>query len=342
MAGRILYIAPTRGAAHRVMIVAACLAAAAAGIALSRLGSDAQPMPPTRPAAASAPRVIAVATPAVARVAPAASASATAVVVCPLQSLSLASAMPQGGTAAKTVCMGSTLVQQTGDVRSYLVGAGDADGWTLRVDMVERRLFAAALQARDGRRYACESAQCAGSATLTQANAAQTLSLRGLRLVMRSPAGSSATAATAEAGAFTLSAELRVPADDQVPGLACIGPSVSIATAGGAGRNFCGQGGAGVEIGGDGIQTYRFQDLEGRSLAVAVDAGQRVVGVELEPYSCKGAACAGASTTSAEPDNPLAERSFYFGRTALFDGGTSGNARPGLVLNGTLLLPSQQ
>lgn len=238
---------------------------------------------------------------------------------------------PPGGGAPATVCFAAAQVQQNGDVRSYRFGAGDAQGWTLRIDTVAQGLHRAELQARDGRRHGCEAPRCdvAGLSIERRGSAAPgRLRLEGLRL---------AAAAPAAVGEATLDGSLRLPPDDALPGLACIGPALTMRAPDGASGRFCGQGGAGVEIADDGGRHYRFQDYEGRTLLVHVDASQQVVGVAWGGAACRGPGCLGASTTSARPGDDLAERSFFFGRTALLDGG----GRPMLILDGSLVLPGQ-
>lgn len=334
--GRILHIAPARpgGAARRVKLAAAVLlAATCAGIALvARLGHEVpgaarQPAPAAgapalEPALVAAPATAGQAVPA--REAPAAPAPAA----CPLQSLQLA----LGRAAARTVCMDATGVQQNGSVRTFAIRAGDAEGWTLRIDMAERAVLAVSLSARDGRAYGCEAPRCTGQVSVSAASPGGPgrIALRDLRL-----------ASATVPGEATVNASLRVPPDEHVPGLACTGPSVTVSAASGALLRFCGQGGAGVEIADDGQRIYRFQDHEGRTLSIALDAAQRVAAVTWDGHACRGTACSGASTSSAEPGNDLAERSFFFGRTALFEVGTGARPRAMLVLDGTLVMPAQ-
>lgn len=340
--GRILHVAPARpgGLAHWVKVAAAVLAAAAAGVGVVRLGDptpDPIPQAPA-PATATAPAPAVPAAP-VAVAAPVV-AEATTAPACPIQSLQLA----LDGQPARTVCMDATLLQQSGSVRSYVVRAGDADGWNLQVDLVERAVHSVVLRARDGRSYQCAGSGCAGRAVVrgTSPGGVGTLALQNLRLA---PARSAAAAATAGAGLAVIHASLRVPSDDQVPGLACTGPSATLSAANGTLHRFCGQGGAGVELADDGQRTYRFHDHEGRMLVIALDAQQRVMGVAWEGHACRGEACRGVSTSSVDPDDALAERSFHFGRTELVRGTGDPRAdRPPettIVLDGTLVMPEQ-
>ena len=52
---------------------------------------------------------------------------------------------PANGAPPQVVCMDVTRIQQSGSVRSYTVQPGDGQGWTLRLDLVERRLVYAML-----------------------------------------------------------------------------------------------------------------------------------------------------------------------------------------------------
>ncbi|MDT7838411.1 hypothetical protein [Aquabacterium sp. OR-4] len=295
--------------------------------------------------ASAAPRppgpgaVVAAALPAPPALAVAVPAAAAAADACPLQSMQLSF----GQQAGRRVCMGSTVLQQSGSVRSYLVQAGDAEGWRLRIDLVERRVHAVSLSARDGRAYGCAAPDCPGGVVVSQAaGGAGQLTLRQWPLA---PAATARAPVDGAAPAVQLDASLRLPSDEQVPGLACTGPSLSLRSADGAVRRFCGQGGAGVEITDQGLRQYRFHDHEGRTLMVAVNADQRVVAVAWQGLACQGNACSGASTAAAEAGNDLAERSFFFGRTALFDtqaprqAGTA--AVPALIVDGTLVMPAQ-
>ena len=246
--------------------------------------------------------------------------------------------------------MDHTRVQQNGSVRSYIVNAGSADGWALQIDMADRQLLRASLSSRDGREFTCETSTCQGQATLGRATVGSAASLRllRLRLLRTSAPDSRAPVAGAEplSGSLIIQASLRIPAEDQLPGLACTGPSVAISSADGSVHRFCGQGGSGIELADDGQRHYRFQDHEGRTLAIAIDKAERVVGVSMDQHACIGSACTGASSSSAEPGNDLAERSFFFGRTPLFEGGRAGSQGatrpPARLLEGTIVMPAQQ
>lgn len=306
-----------------LLLAAAALAAALAGWA-------AWQQPAAQPVPAPAPQPASAAVPTVA-VGPAASQVAIAPPRCALQSLALT---PAGGEPA-TVCMDATRVHQTGSVRRYEIGAADADGWTLAVDTVQRRATRVTLQARDGRRYACETSRCAAAVQVDEraSGQARALVLSGLRLatVGATPAGT--------APELRLDARLAIPPEDSLPGLACSEAGVTMQAADGSAQRFCGQGGSGVELADDGQRRYRFEDHEGRTLRIDVDAAERVTAVDWAGHGCRGAACSGAATQSAEPANALAQRRFSFGRTPLYAG--AGSTRPTLVLDGTLVMPGQ-
>jgi len=329
-------------AAQRLKLAAALLLAAAIGVLLTRgWGDRPAAVLPARPAAAAEVTVVApVPLLAASSAGQAMTAEAAAPAVCALQSLQLA--LDQA--PAFTVCLDNTQLQQNGSVRSYLLRAGDAQGWSLRVDMAERALLGVLLRARDGRAYSCAAPHCAGQVSVTAAPAGGDgqLSLRELRLAAAPRSGA---ASAGGAGVAALNASLRLPSDEQVPGLACTGPSISISAAHAAAAKFCGQAGAGVEIADNGQRRYRFQDHEGRTLLIAVDGGQRVVGVSWEGHGCRDDGCRGARTSSADPANDLAERSFFFGRTVLPDQAAAAGAgaalRPALVLDGSLVMPAQ-
>lgn len=340
--GRILHIEPARrgGAARGLAVATAMLLAAAVGVGLTHLGDETAPAslgaaprpnataPETKPAQRDRTAVATTEPP------------SPAMALCPLQSLRLS----LGRAPAHTVCMDATVLQQSGSVRSLVVRAADAEGWALRVDVVERSVRSVVLEARDGRSFGCEAPGCPVAAAIVsqRTGGPGTLALSDLRLVRTMPTGGQAGSVPNE---VIVNARLRVPTDEQVPGLACSGPSATLQAADGSLRRFCGQGGAGVEIGDDGHRHYRFNDHEGRTLAIAVDTEQRVVGVAWEGQSCRADGCRGVRTSTADPSNDLAERTFYFGRTALFDqtaaGETTGTPRPALVIDGTLVMPAQ-
>lgn len=349
------------GAAHWVMVGGAVLVAAVIGIGLARglAGPAASEAPavrqaPAAPAAKPAPAKPPPALPARTVLVDAAPAAAEAAppVDCraPMQALTLA----LGPGAPLTVCAGATQVRQMGSMRSYLAQDGGRQ-WVLQVDTAGGEVIKVALQGRDGRAYACEGSDCAGvtlgrhDARGTRQVTLRSVALRagGATAEVGAEAGSSAeasgpTASTGAAGAARamVSARLAVGADDHLPGLACTGPSVAISAPDGASQKFCGQGGAGFDIADDGTRTYQFQDFEGRTLAIRLDAQHVITRVSYGSHACEGAACAGATMSAAEPDNDAAERSFFFGRTTLFDAGGS-STRAGLQLNGSLVLQGQ-
>lgn len=353
------------GAAHWAMVAAAVLVAAVIGIGLARglAGPPATEAPaagqaPAAPAAKPAPTKPPPVLPARTVLVDAAPADAEAALVdcrAPMQALTLA----LGPGAPLTVCAGATQVRQMGSMRSYLAQDGGRQ-WVLQVDTAGGEVLRVALQGRDGRAYACEGSDCAGvtlgrhDARGTRQVTLRSVALRagGVTAEIGAEAASSAeargpTASTGTAGAGTadaaramVSARLAVGADDQLPGLACTGPTVAISAPDGASQKFCGQGGAGFDIADDGTRTYQFQDFEGRTLAVKLDAQHVITRVSYGPYACEGTACTGASMSAAEPDNDAAERSFFFGRTTLFEAGGS-SKRAGLQLNGSLVLQGQ-
>ena len=77
-------------------------------------------------------------------------------------------------------------------------------------------------------------------------------------------------------------------------------------------------------------------------MTVAIAPDQRVSSVQFGAYACRGSACGGASTSSAQPGNDMAERSFYFGRTPLADAAGPARSTPALIVDGTLVMPAQE
>lgn len=338
---RLIHIQSARpsGAVHWTRVAAVMLAAALMGGGLAAWlapGRDA----PLRPEAFASASPARAAEPlrAVSSTGAAAAAAqpATDAVSCPIQSVRIAVA----GAPPQVVCVGTTRVRQLGSVRTYEVQAGGVEGWVLQVDVAGGELVKAGLAARDGRRYTCEAAQCSGlSLGRHDTRGVRSVTLEGLVMARAAAAADPAdsTAQTAQ-----VSGRLSVPSDDQVPGLACTGPSVSISAPDGSMQKFCGQGGAGFEVADDGSRHYRFQDHEGQTLTVSVAPDQRVSSVQFGAFACRGSACGGASTNTAQPGNDMAERSFYFGRTPLGDATAPARSTPALIVDGTLVMPAQE
>jgi hypothetical protein len=250
---------------------------------------------------------------------------------CPLQTLEVA----LGSQPARPACVDTTRISQTGNVRSYLAAGSGHAAWALRVEVAGGSLMRVTLRAGDGAVYACEGEACRGLQWAHQGTRGlRSLQLDAVKLVQ---------VGSAPAAEAAVSGRLDIPSDDAFTAPACDGAAVSLHAPDGSAQRFCGQGGAGVELTDAGFYTYRFEDAEGRSLAISVDAEQRVSEVRYGPWSCRGTACSGATASSVAPGREWAERSFHFGRTPLFGGGAGPDGRalaPALFIEGSLMLPA--
>jgi hypothetical protein len=216
----------------------------------------------------------------------------------------------------RKACVGTLDVTQNGSVRSYRVTTIDEPRQTLRIDAAGTMVIAAQLGD-----FECREAACMGISISRH-------DVQGIRTITLSSAilkhGADAT---------TIDGKLRTLPEEQV--MPCEGQGVSVVTSDSSTSSFCPQGGAGFEIGNDGARTYRFTNLDGESILVAVDDAERVKRVTYEGEStlaCTGAAC---SVRISAPDSAGA-RTFTFGGTTVIDT-TSGQRNA--VLNGTLVLP---
>ena len=250
---------------------------------------------------------------------------------CPLQRLEVAAA----GQPAVVACVDATRLSQTGNVRSYLAAGSGHAAWALKVDVAAGRLLAVRLREGSGAEYACEAEACQGLQWSGQGGrGGRSLQLERVAL---------ARAGTSGQPEVNLTGRLEIPAEDAFSAPGCDGPAVMLRSPDGRAHRFCGQGGAGVELTDAGGFTYRFEDAEGQTLAVSVDADQRVAEVRYGPWACRAAACTGATASSVAPGGEWSGRSFLFGHTPLFGSADAADARaavPQLVLDGSLALPS--
>jgi len=236
-------------------------------------------------------------------------------------------------------CVSGTRVSQSGDVRSYLVSAEDADGWTLRVARGGGMILEATLSSPSRGVFRCASdhgRRCAGILVSERdALGARVLSLRGVRFQARTAAG----AEDAKADSLFVDGTLSIPADESDPVLACAGATVQVVHADRRRFAFCPAGGAGVALSDDGTRRiYTLRDLEGESLLIGLDGAGRVDGVTYGDIGCAGSACGGVATQRERPDPQTGEstRSFRFDGTALW---RAGEGAPAATLQGTAQAP---
>jgi hypothetical protein len=210
---------------------------------------------------------------------------------------------------------------QNGSVRSYRVASLEAPNRWLRIDAVGTRVLSAAFGGLDTRDFRCSETQCSGIAIGPR-------DVQGARIISLNQ--------TYGDGAVLVSGQLRTVPEEQLAGLACTDQGVSITTSDSSSVSFCPKGGAGFEMSGDGVKTYRFSNLDGESIRVAVDRAEQVTRVEYSGEStlaCRPPSC-GAIHIS--PPNGSGERTFTFAGTTLIE---TNQADRSAVMSGTLVLP---
>lgn len=243
-----------------------------------------------------------------------------------------------GSADAESACVSRTQVHQNGSVRSFEVQGEDQLGWTLKVAVAGNRVMSVHAHNNAGGAFHCGGGNTespCGAVSLSRVDR------RGERRLVLSEQMLAPDVAAATAP-LRISARLLVPADDQIAGLACDGPSVFLGSADGARQKFCAHGGAGIEFADDGKLNVQFHNHEGEALAIALSADGALERVEFGAYACAGQSCSGASASVAAGDDPLAERQFYFGRTVLTRAGATRDRPDTLTLDGNLTLAAQQ
>jgi hypothetical protein len=223
-----------------------------------------------------------------------------------------------------SVCVGATSTLQNGGVRVYRVESLSGPGYTLRIEAAGSSILSAALGIDGEKVFRCDRKACAGlEIGRHDVESVRVISLNQVAL------------ANTRDERVTVSGRLQTMPEDQVPGLACTGQGVSIITSDSSSMTFCPKGGAGFEIGNDGNRTYRFTNLDGASLLVAVDQDHRARRVEYQgdvALICSSSTC-GVQISAA---NSAGERTFTFAGTTLLEVSTG---QSNAVLNGTLLVP---
>jgi|GEM_PF-3172356 len=229
---------------------------------------------------------------------------------------------------SQIACGGPLDTMQNGSVRTYRVEMhGESARW-LRIDAIGTRVLSVALGGTSARApdFRCKESSCSGvSISRHDAQGVRTISLSNLRL---RPAHSGDDA--------WVSGEIRTHPEDQVAGASCPDQGLSIVTSDGSVSAFCPNGGAGFELGDDGNRTYRFTNLDGASILVALDEAQRVQQVRYEgddTLACRGSTCGHVGVSAADAKGP---RTFTFAGTTLIE---SSAGEHNAVLNGTLVVP---
>ncbi|MEY2687273.1 MAG: hypothetical protein RL375_1471 [Pseudomonadota bacterium] len=242
-----------------------------------------------------------------------------------------------GSAEAVNACVSRTQVHQNGSVRSFEVQAEDQLGWSLKVAFAGKRVMSVHAHNSAGDSFHCGGGDADKACAAVSLGRADRRGERQLQLSDQLLAGK-----LANAEPLRVSARLVVPADDQVAGLACDGPSVFLGGADGARQKFCAHGGAGIEFTDDGKLRVQFHNHEGEALSIALGVEGSLERVEFGPYACAGQACNGASASVAVADDPLAERQFFFGHTVLTRTGGERDRPDTLTVDGNLVLAAQQ
>ncbi len=225
----------------------------------------------------------------------------------------------------EAVCVGATTSEQDGSIRTYRVESdGGAPRW-LRIEAAGNLVLSAALGSGDRLELECREKECSGiSIGRRDVQGVRVISLREVALTDSAKASA------------RVSAQLRTAPEDHLFALSCGSQGVSISTSDSSSIAFCPRGGAGFEIGGDGRKSYRFLNLDGESLRVAVDEREEVQKIEFHgdtTLSCAAGGCVGARISG---ENAAGERTFTFAGTTLTE---ISKADTSAVLNGTLILP---
>jgi hypothetical protein len=202
----------------------------------------------------------------------------------------------------------------------------------LRIEAVGATVLSAALGTGVAADFQCRQEDCKSiSIGKRDARGVRVIALNNTALARTSAGGT-----TSAAGSATLTGKLLTVPEESLAG-ACAEQGVSIVASDGSSAPFCPKGGAGFEIAEDGSKVYRFMNLDGESILIAVDQRHRVQSVEYRgdtSVSCSAVACGGVYSSAASANG---ERTFTFVGTTLAD---AANERIDAVLNGTLIVPS--
>ncbi|MBS0448285.1 MAG: hypothetical protein JSR59_20350 [Proteobacteria bacterium] len=188
---------------------------------------------------------------------------------CPHESLELSSADQH-----EIACIGPMTATQSGSLRRYRAAAEGLSRWSLELDTAQGRVTAARIVDAGGLRFMCRP--CSGMA-LTRPDAHGRYRIEIADAMLQG-----------DAAAWRLHASLQAP-----PGAACRTTSLAVVEQDGALIDFCADGGAGFELADDGTKRYRFDDLAGQTLTVAVDAEGAVREARLGDLACRAAGCSG-------------------------------------------------
>ncbi len=232
--------------------------------------------------------------------------------------------------AVERHCIAATRAVQTGSVRRYELAAEGVSNWSLSLDTVSGQVTAARLRSGQQNRATCAAPACAGFA-IGRPDAHGVRRLQITDAVLQG--------AGADKRGVRLNASLTIPPDSQSLALACRVPSVTIVENDGALTEFCPVGGMGFEVDDAGRYRYVFRTLEDQRLTVLLDAGGSLVAVSFGRFTCRAAACAGASSASADlPGVEEHPRRFDFSGVNLVH-----RDRPDAkaTLNGQFLMPGQ-
>lgn len=294
---------------RRIVPIAALLAIATLGWFLLRPASN----EPTRAVRADAPA------PAPARLLPAApvsTAPSSSAQTCDGPKLDFVFA-----GARESPCIGPLSTIQNGSVRTYRVDTRNSTFQSLRIDAIGTRVLRVAVGD-----FLCKESSCKGVSIGRH-------DVHGIRVIRLQEAP--LTSADSNES-LLVSGELRTRPENEVAAASCPGQGVSVVTSDSSTSWFCPNGGAGFELGDDSVKTYRFTNLDGVSILVALDDQQRLKQVRWEgdeTLACRSGDCGGMRVSAPGADG---ERKFTFAGTTLIE--TSSGQR-NAVLNGTLIVP---
>jgi hypothetical protein len=206
----------------------------------------------------------------------------------------------------------------TGSLRRDQIDSLLGDGRWLRVDSVGRRVVA--VQAGEGAAtYGCNGSACRG-VSITERD------LQGVRRLVVADLHLNAEAGAAAGLQVNGSVEIVGRVEDDP---ACAGQSLMLSRGDGVVSGFCPQDGTSRSVEDDGSTRHVYADLEGRAIAVRVDAQGGLLGIASGDAGCAASECAGAEVSRTDAQG---------GRILQLRGTMLQGASGWILLDGMLLL----
>ncbi|MBS0448286.1 MAG: hypothetical protein JSR59_20355 [Proteobacteria bacterium] len=207
----------------------------------------------------------------------------------------------------------------SGSRRRYRIDGYGSVMHRVRIESVGQKVQSATATS-DGAIYACRAEGCRGI-SIGPAD------LQGVRRLVFDRAVLNAATAGAD---LVLNGTVEVAVQTQRDEAVCAGQRLSIARSDGTLAGYCPDDGTGRVVRDDGGTSYRYADLDGRGIAVELDAQGRLQAIASGGMACRADDCAGV--TLAMPDGSGARR-------LRLDGTMLQGAGGWMVLDGQLTLP---